>query len=63
MSRCQLDTKEVIVSKKIITFVDEALQAYRTIVHLQCVYNDGTVTSRLIVSKSEVSPLKAMTVL
>ena len=57
------DTKEVMVSKRIITFMDELLQAYRTVVYYS-VYtnNDGTVTTQMIASKSKVAPLKPMTV-
>ena len=59
--RCLRDTKEVI-NKRIITFVDASLQAYGTVVYLQCVYNDGSVTSRLIALKNKVALLKPMTV-
>ena len=54
--RCLREPKEVI-NKRITT-----LQSYGTVVYLQCVYNDGAVTSRLIASKSKVAPLKQMTV-
>ena len=60
MPRCIRDTKEVI-NKRIITFVDASLQAYGTVIYLHCLYNDGTVTSWLIASKSKVAPLKPMT--
>lgn len=59
--RCLREAKEV-ATKRIIAFVDASLQAYGTVVYLQCVYNDGTVSSRLIASKSKVAPLKPMTV-
>ena len=59
--RCLREPKEV-VNKTIITFVEASLQAYGTVVYLQCVYNDGAVTSQLIASKSKVAPLKPMTV-
>jgi len=49
--RCFREPKEVI-NKRITT-----LQAYGTVVYLQCVYDDGVVTSRLIASKSKVAPL------
>ena len=41
--------------------MDASLQAYGTVVYLRCVYNDGSVTSQLIASKSKVAPLKPMT--
>ena len=55
------EAKEV-VTKRVITFVDASLQAYRTVVYLQCVYNDATISSRLVASKCKVAPLKPMTV-
>ena len=42
--------------------MDASLQAYGTVVYLQCVYNDGTVSSRLVASKCKAAPLKPMTV-
>ena len=59
--RCLREAKEV-VAKRVITFVDASLQAYGTVVYLQCVYNDATVSSRLVASKCKVAPLKPMTV-
>ena len=59
--RCLREEKEV-VAKRVITFVDASLQAYGTVVYLQCVYNDATVSSRLVASKCKVAPLKPMTV-
>ena len=58
---CLREVKEV-VTKRIVTFVDASLQAYGTVVYLQCVCNDGSVTSRLIASKSYMAPLKPTTV-
>ena len=46
----------------VITIVDASLRAYGAVVYLQCVYNNGAVTSRLIASKSKVAPLKPMPV-
>ena len=61
MPRCLREAKEV-VTKRVVSFVDASLQAYGTVVYLQCVYNDASVTSRLIASKCKVAPLKPMTV-
>ena len=58
---CLREAKEV-ANKRVVTFVDASLQAYGTAVYLQCVYSDGTTSSRLIASKSKVAPLKPMTV-
>ena len=59
--RCLCEEKEVVI-KQVVTFVDASQQAYGTVVYLQCVYNDATVTSRLIASKCKVAPLKPLTV-
>ena len=59
--RCLREAKEVVI-KRVVTFVDASQQAYGTVVYLQCVYNDATVTSRLIASKCKVAPLKPLTV-
>ena len=61
VARCLREPKEV-VNKRIITFVDASLKTYGTVVCLQCVYNDGAITSQLIASKSKLTPLKPMTV-
>ena len=59
--RCLREAKEV-VAKRVVTFVDASLQAYGTVVYLQCVYNDATASNRLVASKCKVAPLKPMTV-
>ena len=61
VARCLREAKEL-VANRVVTFVDASLQAYGTVVYLQCVYNDATTTSRLITSKCKVAPLKSMTV-
>lgn len=58
---CLREAKEV-VAKRVITFVDASLQAWGTVVYLQCVYNDATISSRLVASKCRVAPFKPMTV-
>ena len=42
--------------------MDASLQAYGTVVYLQCVYNDATISSRLVASECKVVPLNPMTV-
>ena len=42
--------------------MDGLLQAYGTVVYLQCTYNDATVSSWLVASKCKVAPLTLMTV-
>ena len=44
------------------TFVDASQKAYGAAVYMQCEYNNGAVTSRLIAAKSKVAPLTPMTV-
>jgi len=61
LPRCLRKAKEL-VAKRVVTFVDASLQAYGTVVYLQCVYNDATVSNRLVASKCKVAPLKPMTV-
>ena len=42
--------------------MDASLQAYGTVVSLQCVYNGATVSSWLVALKCKVASLKPMTV-
>ena len=51
-----------VITRKIITFADASIQAYGAVVYLLCGYEDGTVSCRLIASKSKVAPLKTITV-
>ena len=44
------------------TFIDASLQAFGAAVYAHYVYEDGTVTNRLITSKSRVTPLQAVSV-
>ena len=50
------------MKKRVITFVDASLKAYGAVAFLQCEYDNATVSSRMIASKSKVAPLKPMTV-
>ena len=59
--RCLRQSKKVL-TKKIITFVDASIQAYGAVVYLLCEYEDQTTRSRMIASKSNVAPLKPVTV-
>ena len=53
--RCLHEAKEV-VGKRVVTFVDASLQAYGAVAYLQCIYNDATMSSRLVASKCKVAP-------
>ena len=61
ISRCLQDQQQA-KSKEVVTFVDASQQAYGATSYLRCEYEDGTVTSRLIASKSKVAPLTPITV-
>ena len=61
MCRClDVFVKEV-VAERVITFVDGPLQAYKTVVYLQCVYSEA-VSSWFVASKCMIAPLEPMTV-
>ena len=51
-----------VLTRKIVTFVDASIQAYGAVVYLLCEYEDGTLSCRLVASKSKVAPLKPITV-
>ena len=37
-----------VLTRKIVTFVDASIQAYRAVVYLLCEYEDGTLSCRLV---------------
>ena len=41
-----------VLTRKIVTFVDASIQAYGAVVYLLCEYEDGTLSCRLVASKS-----------
>lgn len=51
-----------ISSTQVITFVDASQEAYGAVAYLRHSYEDGTVTSRMIASKSKVAPLTPTTI-
>ena len=59
---CCLQNQQPVKLKEVVTFVDASQQAYGASSYLQIEYEDGTVTSRLIDSKSKVAPLTPMTI-
>ena len=59
--RCLRESRKVL-TKKVVTFVDASTQAYGAVVYSLFEYEDGTVSSRMIASKSKVAPLKPVTV-
>ena len=57
-----LRNQQPVKSREVVTFVDASQQAYGAVSYLRCEYADGSVTSRLIASKSKVAPLTPMTI-
>ena len=51
------------MTSEVVTFVDASKEAYGAVAYLQHGYDDGTVTSRMIPSKSKVAPLPPVTIL
>ena len=59
--RC-LEAMPDVKSTSLHTFVDASEEAYGAVVYIRHVYVNGTVTSRLVASKSRVSPLQAVSI-
>ena len=51
-----------IVTSEVVTFVDASKEAYGAVAYLRHGYGDGSVTSRMIASKSKVAPLTPVTI-
>jgi len=60
--RCYFDTKGCPVSIQLHGFSDAAEHAYAAVLYLRTSYTDGSVTVRLVASKTKVSPLKRQTI-
>ena len=60
--RCLREAGKGIAKRSVITFVDASLKAYGAVAYLHCEYEDTTVSCRLISSKTEVAPLKPISV-
>ena len=60
--RCYFDTKGCPVSMQLHGFSDAAEHAYAAVLCLRTLYTDGSVTVRLVASKTKVSPLKRQTI-
>ncbi|XP_074641240.1 uncharacterized protein LOC141898990 [Tubulanus polymorphus] len=59
--RC-LKNRGIISSKRLHTFVDASVKAYAACVYMRCIYEDGTVSTQLIASKSRVAPTKSLSI-
>ena len=59
--RC-LGEAQPVKYEDVVTFVDASKQAYGPVSYLRREYGDGSVTTRLIASKSKVAPLTLITV-
>ena len=57
-----LRNQQPVKSKEVVTFVEASSKAYGAASYLRCEYADGSVTSRLIASKSKVTPLTPVTI-
>ena len=60
--RCCFYTEPSHVNFQLHGFCDASVQAYAAVVYLRTVYADGSVTVRLIASKTQVSPVKSQTI-
>ena len=62
VDRCYFYTEPSHVNFQLHGFCDASLQAYAAVVYLRTVYADGSVTVRIIASKTRVSPVKSQTI-
>jgi hypothetical protein len=53
---------KTVASTEVATFVDASKEAYGAVAYLRHSYEDGTVTSRMIASKSKVAPVTPITI-
>ena len=62
VDRCYFVSHATPVTLQLHGFCDASVEAYATVVYLRVTYSDGSVTTRILASKTRVSPLKAQTV-
>jgi DNA-binding transcriptional regulator YiaG len=61
--RCLIETSEKkLLEITIHVFVDASTEAYGTVIYVRCVYHDGSISCRLVCSKSHVAPLNAVSI-
>ena len=60
--RCYFDRSRVPVSFELHGFSDASSQAYGAVVYLRTVYNDETILSVIVTSKTRVAPVKHQTI-
>ena len=60
--RCYFLLSSVPTNIQIHGFSDASEHAFAAVVYLRCVYEDGTITSRLVASKTRVSPVKKQSI-
>ena len=61
LPRCYFSASPT-VSLQLHGFADASTAACAAVVYLRAVYEDGSITSRLVVAKTKVSPLKAVSI-
>ena len=59
--RCLQKTSKVI-QRVIHVFTDASSEAYGAVIYQQCIYEDDTTSTRFVMSKSRVSPLKSTSI-
>ncbi|KFD60963.1 hypothetical protein M514_26861 [Trichuris suis] len=62
LPRCLFVRMEDIMSSELHTFCDASQEAFASAVYLRNVYINGEVTVRLVMAKSKLAPLKAVSV-
>ena len=60
--RCLKDPSPKVEGLSIHTFSDASENAYTAVVYARHVYEDGNITARMIMSKSRLAPLKAVSI-
>ena len=61
LPRCYF-TEGTVVTLQLHGFADASESAYAAVVYIRATYSDGRITSRLVVAKTKVSPLKTVSI-
>ena len=61
LPRCYFSAGKV-TTTQLHGFCDASVQAYAAVIYLRATYEDGTVTSRLVVAKTKVAPLSTVSI-
>ena len=60
--RCLQDKSKMLVRMSLQTFVDASESAYGSVVYSRCTYEDGSISSTIIASKTRVAPTTATSI-